>query len=75
MIVERSADFDGLTTYCGLIGRRYDFDCPQAILARDVPMIPLWYRANMVIAQKRVGNIKISASGDWDFVRLLTVSK
>jgi peptide/nickel transport system substrate-binding protein len=47
----------------------------QAILARDVPMIPLWYRANMVIAQKRVGNIKINASGDWDFVRLLTASK
>jgi peptide/nickel transport system substrate-binding protein len=47
----------------------------QTILARDLPMIPLWYRANMVIAQKRVGDIKISASGDWDFVRLLTVFK
>lgn len=47
----------------------------QAILARDLPMIPLWYKANMVIAQKRVRGIKVNATGDWDFVRLLTVSK
>lgn len=47
----------------------------QTIISREAPMIPLWYRANIVIAQKRVGNIKISAGGDWDFVRLLTVTR
>jgi peptide/nickel transport system substrate-binding protein len=47
----------------------------QDIISRDVPMLPLWYPANMVIAQKRVGNIKIDGSGDWGFVRSLTVEK
>jgi len=29
----------------------------------------------MVVAQKRVGNIKIDGSGDWGFVKNLTVEK
>ncbi len=45
----------------------------QDIVSRDVPMLPLWYPANMVIARKRVGNIKVRADGDWGFVRELTV--
>jgi peptide/nickel transport system substrate-binding protein len=45
----------------------------QDIVARDVPVLPLWYQANMVIAKKNVGNIKVDASGDWGFVRNLTV--
>jgi peptide/nickel transport system substrate-binding protein len=47
----------------------------QEIVARDVPVLPLWYQANIVIAQKRVGNIKVDASGDWGFVRSLTVTE
>jgi ABC-type transport system substrate-binding protein len=47
----------------------------QEIISRDVPMMPLWYPANMVVATKNVGNIKIDASGDWRFVRSLTVEK
>jgi len=43
----------------------------QEIVSRDVPLFPLWYQANMVIAKKTVGNIKIDASGDWGFVRNL----
>ena len=46
----------------------------QDIVSRDVPIFPLWYRSNMAIAKKRVGNIKIDASGDWSFVKDLTVS-
>jgi len=45
----------------------------QEIVARDVPVLPLWYQANIVIAQKKVGNIKVDASGDWGFVKNLTV--
>ena len=45
------------------------------IVTRDVPVLPLWYQANIVIAQKNVGNIKINASGDWGFVKDLTVEK
>ena len=47
----------------------------QDIISREVPMLPLWYPANMVVAQKRVGNIKVDGSGDWSFVRNLTVEK
>ncbi|MBD0371313.1 MAG: ABC transporter substrate-binding protein [Pyrinomonadaceae bacterium] len=45
----------------------------QEILSRDLPMLPLWYPSNMVIARKNVGNIKIDGSGDWGFVKSLTV--
>jgi peptide/nickel transport system substrate-binding protein len=45
----------------------------QDIVARDVPVLPLWYQANMVIAKKSVKNIKVDASGDWGFVKNLTV--
>ncbi|MFN2577262.1 MAG: ABC transporter substrate-binding protein [Pyrinomonadaceae bacterium] len=45
----------------------------QEIISRDVPVFPLWYQANMVIAKKNVGNIHVNASGDWEFVKDLTV--
>ena len=47
----------------------------QEIISRDVPVFPLWYQANMVIAKKSVGNIHVNASGDWGFVKDLTVAK
>ncbi|MDT4898650.1 MAG: peptide/nickel transport system substrate-binding protein [Acidobacteriota bacterium] len=47
----------------------------QEIVSRDLPLFPLWYPANMVVANKSVGNIKIDGSGDWSFVRNLTLSK
>ena len=47
----------------------------QDIVDRDAPVVPLWYQANIVIAQKKVGNIKVDASGDWGFVKNLTVEK
>jgi peptide/nickel transport system substrate-binding protein len=47
----------------------------QEIIARDAPLIPLWYPANMVVAAKAVGNIKVPPSGDWYFVRNLTYTK
>jgi peptide/nickel transport system substrate-binding protein len=45
----------------------------QEIVSRDLPLFPLWYQANMVIAKKNVENIHVNASGDWSFVRSLTV--
>ncbi|HAF22737.1 MAG TPA: hypothetical protein DCK93_07445 [Blastocatellia bacterium] len=47
----------------------------QDIVTRDVPVLPLWYQANMVIARKNVKNIHVDASGDWSFIRNLTVEK
>jgi ABC-type transport system substrate-binding protein len=43
------------------------------IVSDDVPLLPLWYPANIVIANKRIGNIKISPSGDYSFVKDITV--
>ncbi len=46
----------------------------QEIVSREVPVFPLWYQSNIVIARKSVGNIQVNASGDWGFVKNLTVS-
>ena len=45
----------------------------QDIVSRDVPVIPLWYQANIVIAKDTVKNINVNASGDWGFVRHVQV--
>ena len=45
----------------------------QDIVSRDVPVYPLWYQANMVIAKKNVKNVQVDASGDWGFVRNVSV--
>ena len=45
----------------------------QEIVSAEVPMLPLWYPANMVISNKRIDNITIGASGEWNFVKDITV--
>lgn len=47
----------------------------QEIIARDVPLLPLWYPSNMVVSSKNVGSIKVQGSGDWFFVRNMTYQK
>ena len=47
----------------------------QEIVSRDLPVFPLWYQSNIVIAKKNVGNIQVDASGDWGFVKNLTVTQ
>jgi ABC-type transport system substrate-binding protein len=47
----------------------------QEIISRDLPLFTLWYPANIVISTKRIGNVKINASGDWSFIRNVTVEK
>ncbi len=44
----------------------------QEIISNEVPMFPLWYPANMVVANKRISNINISPSGDWGFIKDIT---
>jgi peptide/nickel transport system substrate-binding protein len=44
----------------------------QQIVSNDVPVVPLWYGSNVVIAKKNVQNIQVNASGDWGFVRNLS---
>lgn len=46
----------------------------QSIVSADVPLLPLWYPSTLVISAKRIGNIKINASGDWSFMKDVTVT-
>ena len=41
----------------------------QQILAEDLPYINLWYFDNVVVHTKRVGNISLNPSGNYDFLK------
>jgi peptide/nickel transport system substrate-binding protein len=43
------------------------------IVSSELPLLPLWYPANIVVANKRIGNIRISPSGDYSFVKDITL--
>ena len=43
------------------------------IVSDELPLLPLWYPANMVVSNKRIGNIQVSPSGDWSFIKNITV--
>lgn len=42
-------------------------------VSSDMPLFPLWYPASMVVSNKRIGNIKVSPSGDWGFLKDITI--
>ncbi len=44
------------------------------IISLELPLLPLWYPANMVVSNKRIGNIKVSPSGDWSFIKDITAT-
>lgn len=46
----------------------------QEIISREVPMLPLWYANQMVIARNEVENINVGMSGDWRFMRDITAT-
>jgi len=41
----------------------------QTILAQDLPYINLWYIDNVVVHSKRVENLRLNASGNYDFLK------
>jgi len=41
----------------------------QTILAQDLPYINLWYVDNVVVHSKRVQNLQLNASGNYDFLK------
>jgi len=54
--------------------RRADYVAIQKILANDLPTIPLWYFDNVIVHGKRIENIKVTASGDYNFLTTATVN-
>jgi peptide/nickel transport system substrate-binding protein len=55
--------------------RRADYVKVQQILAAELPSINLWYLDAVLVHTKRLGNIKISNSGNFDFLRTATVTQ
>ncbi len=43
------------------------------VVSNDLPLLPLWYPSNIVVSNKRIGNIKMGGSGDWGFLKDITV--
>jgi peptide/nickel transport system substrate-binding protein len=49
--------------------RTLDYAELQQILAQELPYINLWYFDNVVVYSKRVGNLELNPSGNYDFLR------
>ena len=73
-----NAELDALIKEAGGSGdqaqRRKDYVRVQQILAADLPSINLWYLDAVLVHTKRLGNIQISGSGNYDFLRTATVA-
>lgn len=49
--------------------RRELFSNVQKIIAEDLPYISLWFMDNVSVHRKRVGEVQLSPTGDYDFLR------
>ena len=49
--------------------RKQDYAQIQEILAQDLPYIDLWYLNNVMVASKRVRNLRLDPSGNFDFLK------
>ncbi len=48
--------------------RKRIYDEIQVILAQDLPYITLWYQDNVLVHSKRVHNLTLNPSGNYDFL-------
>jgi peptide/nickel transport system substrate-binding protein len=55
--------------------RRTDYVRVQQILAAELPSINLWYLDAVLVHTRRLQNIQISGSGNYDFLRTATVAE
>jgi peptide/nickel transport system substrate-binding protein len=55
--------------------RRADYVKVQQILAEELPSINLWYLDVVLVHTRRLGNIHLSSSGNFDFLRTATVTQ
>jgi peptide/nickel transport system substrate-binding protein len=54
--------------------RKKLYDEVQQILARDVPYINLWYFDNVLVHTRRVHNVTLNPSGNYDFLKTAELS-
>ena len=55
--------------------RRADYVKVQQILAAELPSINLWYLDAVLVHTRRLRNIQVSSSGNFDFLRTATVTE
>ncbi len=74
-----NAALDALIREAGTSGdqaqRRADYVKVQQILAEELPSINLWYLDAVLVHTRRLGNIRPSSSGNFDFLRTATVTQ
>jgi peptide/nickel transport system substrate-binding protein len=46
-----------------------DYDRIQQIVARELPYINLWYFDNVLVHSRRLRNLHLSSSGNYDFLK------
>ena len=49
--------------------RRALFDKVQKIIAEELPYVSLWFTDNISVHRKRISNVQLSPTGDYDFLR------
>ena len=49
--------------------RKQDYAQIQQILAEELPYINLWYFDNVMVLSKRVSNVQLNPSGNYDFLK------
>ena len=54
--------------------RKRLYDRVQEILARDVPYINLWYFDNVLVHTRRVRNVTLNPSGNYDFLKTAEIA-
>jgi peptide/nickel transport system substrate-binding protein len=57
------------------LARKQVYSELQRIVANDVPYINLWYIDNVLVHTKRVRNVELSASGNYDFLKTAELAK
>jgi peptide/nickel transport system substrate-binding protein len=54
--------------------RAQTYDELQAVLADDLPYVNLWYFDNVLIANRRVQNLTLNPSGNYDFLKTASLA-
>jgi peptide/nickel transport system substrate-binding protein len=54
--------------------RQQIYDEVQLILAEDLPYITLWYQDNVMVHSKRVHNLALNPSGNFDFLKTAEIN-
>ena len=55
--------------------RRRDYAEIQQLVAEELPYINLWYVDNVLVHSRRLGNIHLSPSGNYDFLKTATLGR